>query len=41
MHPALKAEQGIIQFYFRKILLHQQKIWWLRFFIIHCGCRDI
>jgi len=34
----LKAKQGVIQFYFRKI---NKNFWWIRFFLIRCGCRDI
>jgi len=36
-----KAEQGVMQFYFRKIPLINKKFWWFRLFLIRCGCRDI
>jgi len=39
---SLKTEQGVIQFYFRKITLHQQKYLVVSvFFNIRLGCRDI
>jgi len=37
----LKAEQGIIQFYFIKIPLHQQNFLLVSAFFNGCGCRDI
>jgi len=38
----IKAEQGVIQFYFRKMLLYEQKfIVVSAFFLIRSGCREI
>jgi len=37
LQNTVKPEHGVIQFYFRKIPLHQQKFWWLWFFLIRCG----
>jgi len=38
----LKGELGELEFYFRKIPLHQQKnFWWYLFFLIRLGCRKI
>jgi len=36
-----KAEQGIMQFSFKKIPPALTHFWWFRFFLIRCGCRDI
>jgi len=37
----LKVEQGVIQFYFRKIPHINKNFWWIQLFLIRCGWRDV
>jgi len=37
----LKGELGELEFYFRKIPLHQQNFLVVQFFLIRLGCREI
>jgi len=34
----IKEELGELEFFFRKIPLHQQKFWWSWFLLIRLGC---